>query len=230
LKNKKNGNIAGEVESQMEYLFEENDKTPVFSEDSGASDDSPIKSLKASILSIEWEISDELLNTLVGEIGKLEQTFKGDKDLLLFLQLLGSVAKYIKKRKVNAHPDAITLLNSVYNSLERVVLSKDILEDEKRETLLVQVGNFKKLKERIASRKVDEEKKPVTKLPRTPAPTISEKDAAAPVKPPPAGKIPEVSPPDIDGMTPQEMLAHVLAEVRSVIRAEFERLREDLNK
>jgi len=87
------------------------------------------------------------------QIGKLENVHRHDKDILLFLQLLNSVGKYIKKRKVNAHPDAIKLLNSVYDSLENVLSSPNISSDEKRQKLLDQVGAFKKLKEQIAQKK-----------------------------------------------------------------------------
>ncbi len=215
MENKNNGHVAGEVENRLEDLLGGGEDNPGAGENSGNPEELPINNLKAYIFSIDWEISDEVLNALIGEIGSLEETYKKDKDLVLFLQLLGSVGRYIKKRKVNAHPGAIKLLNSVFNSLEQVILAKDITEEEKRQTLLVQVEEFKKLKEQIALKKADSKK-------------IKDEVAPADFKPPEDPG--DVSPIDIDSLTPQEALSHILTEVKHVIRAEFKALREELKR
>jgi len=230
---KKEDALAEEVQSRLKDLFGEKEEastsmenekisvpmeaeeTPASGEASVVPEDSPIRGLKTAILSIDWEISDELLNVLIEEIGKLENRYKDDKDLLLFLQLLGSVGKYIKKRKVNAHPGAIKVLNSVYNSLEEVLVSESITGAEKREKLLVQVEEFKKLKEQIALKKTDTPKK---------------KDAAVQAERRPTEGIREESSEDMSSMTPQEALAYALSEIRQVIRDEFKALKEELKK
>lgn len=230
---KKEDALAEEVQSRLKDLFGEKEEaptsmederisvpmeeeeTPASGENSVAPEDSPITGLKTAILSIDWEISDELLNVLIEEIDKLENRYKDDKDLLLFLQLLGSVGKYIKKRKVNAHPGAIKVLNSVYNSLEEVLVSESITEAEKREKLLVQVEEFKKLKEKIALKKTDTPKK---------------KDAAVQAERRPTEETREESSEDMSSMTPQEALAYALSEIRQVIRDEFKALKGELKK
>ena len=53
------------------------------------------------------------------------------------IKLLSSVGKYIKVNKGKAHPDAIKVLNSVFTSLEKVLLSKDIAEGEREKILLI---------------------------------------------------------------------------------------------
>ena len=58
----------------------------------------PLKDLKAILLSIEWEITDETMGSLISEIGSLERVYEKDKIFYTFLQLLRSVAKYIQAR------------------------------------------------------------------------------------------------------------------------------------
>ena len=219
--------VAGEVEDRLKDLFGESEEPPAIAGESDSTEeDSPIRKLKSTILSIDWEISDDVLDKLINEIGGLENTYKDDKNLLVFFQLLGSVGKYVKSTKANAHPGAIRLLNSVYNSLEIVILSKGITTAEKRKILHVQVEQFKKLKEKIALRKAEMAKKKEVISPEIiPAVEEKEEDVIVQVEP---EVITEELPPDISHMTPQETVAFVLAEVKKLIRAEFKALREEL--
>ena len=219
--------IAGEVEDRLRDLFGESEETPAIAGKSDSpEEDSPIRNLKSTLLSIDWEISDEVLDKLIKEIVRLENTYKDDKNLLVFFQLLGAVGKYVKSTKANAHPGAIRLLNSVYNSLEIVILSKGITEAEKKKILLVQVEEFKKLKEKIALRKAGMAKKKEVEPPEIkPVIEAKEEDVVVQVEP---EVITEELPPDISRMTPQETIAYVLAEVKQLIRAEFKALREEL--
>ncbi len=217
--------VAGEVEDRLKDLFGESEESPaIVGKSDSPEEDSPIRNLKSTILSIDWEISDDLLDKLIKEIGGLENTYKDDKNLLVFFQLLGSVGKYVKSTKANAHPGAIRLLNSVYNSLEIVILSEGITTAEKRKILHVQVEQFKKLKEQIALRKAEMAKKKEV-IPSKPAIEEKEEDVVVQVEP---EVITEKLPPDISRMTPQETVAYVLAEVKQLIRAEFKALRDEL--
>ncbi len=219
--------VAGEVEDRLKDLFGESEESPAIAGKSDSpEEDSPIRKLKSTVLSIDWEISDDVLDKLIKEIVELENTYKDDKNLLVFFQLLGSVGKYVKSTKANAHPGAIRLLNSVYNSLEIVILSKGITTAEKRKILHVQVEQFKKLKEKIALRKVEMAKKKEV-IPPEIKPAIEEKEEDVVVQVEPE-VIAEKLPPDISHMTPQETVAYVLAEVKQLIRAEFKALRDDL--
>ena len=167
--------VASEVEDRLKDLFGESKESPAVAEKSDSPEEvSPIRKLKSTLLSIDWEISDEVLDKLIEEIGRLENIYKDDKNLLVFFQLLGTVGKYVKSTKANAHPGAIRLLNSVYNSVEIVILSKGITAAEKRKILHVQVEEFKKLKEKIALRKAEMAKKKEV-IPPEIKPAIEEK-------------------------------------------------------
>ena len=122
-------------------------------------EDSLLEELGAVVLSLDWEISDEIMNHLFEKIASLKRTYKNDKNNLLFLQMLDSIAKYIKVNKVEAHPDSIKVLNSISAGLARVVLSKGMTEAAKKKILLTRVAEFKRLKEQIALTKGDAAKK-----------------------------------------------------------------------
>jgi len=201
--NKNDNTISDEVQSRLGDIFKENEETHTNAEEGDEPQDSPLRGLKTVLLSIEWEITDEAMTILIGELDKLEDKYKDDKNLLLFLRLLATAGKYIKSSKANAHPGAIKMLNSVYKSLEIVLLSKGITEEEKKKILNTHIEEFKKVKEQIALRKVDKAR---------------EKEA----------KAPEAIREDLARMTPQEVLAYVLAEVKQVIRDEFKALREEI--
>lgn len=229
--NKNDGSVTEEVQSRLEDLFGEDGKASVFMEDNSVPEDSPLRKLKSIFLSVDWEIDDEVMAKLIEEVGRLEDTYKDDKSLLSFFRLLGSVGKYIKTRKANAHPDAIKLLNSTYNSLEKVFLSEGIAQAEMKEILLAQVEEFNKLKEQIGSKKAETAKEEEVKPPEETIPVIEvqEKDVVVQAEyRPPEETEEELLRSEMSRMTTQEALAYVLAELKQVIRTEFKELNEKL--
>ena len=132
--------------------------------DADAIENSPIKDLKSTVLSLEWEITDPAMEKLEEEIRKLESLFGDDKVVLAFLQLLGSLGKYIRKNLARAHVDSITLLHSAYEGLEKVMLLEDMSESARKKMLIAHVTQYKKLKQEIQS-----EKKRVRSAMRPPA-------------------------------------------------------------
>ncbi|MBW1836672.1 MAG: hypothetical protein JRF71_05620 [Deltaproteobacteria bacterium] len=198
----KNGSSESEdVIRHLDDFFSEGIEFP--SDMRSVKEGSPIRELQAVILAIDWEINDEIMTGLIEQIGRLKEVFKKEKILLLFLQLLGSVGKYIKTKKANVHPDAIQLLNSVYASFENVFLSKYMPQDEKKKILISEVEKFNRLKEQLANRKAEAEKK----------------EDVFPE---------EKRPSDISQMTSNQALTYALEEIKQVIKAEFKALRAEL--
>ncbi len=133
----------------------------------GPKKDAPLMELDAIVLSLDWEITDENLEKLLSEIEHLKGLYKDSRLPYMFLQLHGSVGKYIASKKVNAHPDSIKLLHSVHAGLEKVLMNSDISELEKKKILSEEVKKFKGLKHEIMLSKsldIDEiETAPVSK-------------------------------------------------------------------
>lgn len=118
-----------------------------------AQHDNPLRDLKAEVLSIDWEITDKVMTRFIDEVERLRAIYHADKVFVSFLQLLHSLGNYVRNKKGKAHPDAIKLLNSVYNSLEKVLSLKDAPEGERKKILFAEVERFRKLKAEIASKK-----------------------------------------------------------------------------
>jgi len=142
-----------------------------------------ISDLKSVVLALEWEITDQVMQKLGEEIARLEVSCKEDKIVLAFLQLLGSLGKYIQKKRADAHPESINLLHSVYENLETVMLSQELNDAAKKKMLVTQVNRYKILKEQISIQKPSEKEeerrpeKPVvpTRIPEEkPAPIFAE--------------------------------------------------------
>ncbi|WP_373499517.1 hypothetical protein [Desulfococcus sp.] len=147
-------------------------ETHVHKIDAEEIENSPIKELKSIVLSLEWEITDQVMEKLEEEIRKLETLCQSDKVILAYLQLLGSLGKYIRKKLARAHVDSITLLHSVYDSLEKAMLSKDMSDAAKKKILIAHVTQYKKLKQDIQSaRKPGYPGKPSES--HRPAPTVT---------------------------------------------------------
>jgi hypothetical protein len=198
--------FKSQVESRLDDLFHDEEETVEPAQSLGGFGDHPLKALKAVLLSVEWEINDNSMEGLIDELKSLEGFYRGDKVILGFLRLLRPIARYIKVRKGKSHPEATGLLSSVYNSLERVAVSKNMSRKEKETLLLKEVEKFKKLKEDVIRRR--EEKK-----------EEKEDNGAAPAQEPA---------PDSPAESSQETFASAVEEIKALIREEFRALREEV--
>lgn len=112
-------------------------------------EDSPIAKLKTIVLSIDWEITDEILHQLNEELQDLKDVWAGDKINLIYIQALEKIGHYIFAEKANAHPNAIKLLLTFYYDLEKIVSSHAMDEEAKKQLLLQDVKKFEQFKTQI---------------------------------------------------------------------------------
>ncbi len=113
----------------------------------------PLAELKNLILSIDWEITDEVLDNLLLQLKDLQLTYEHDKIVTTFLQILNSLGNYIKTHRAKAHPKTFKILNSVFVSLDKVVLSKEMTEPAKKKILRAEMNRYKELRTQIAKSK-----------------------------------------------------------------------------
>lgn len=113
-------------------------------------DESPLSRLKTLVLSIDWEITDEVLYQFNEELDNLKELWQEEKVNLVYVQALEKISKYIYKEKSQAHPNAIKLLLTLYTNLEKVVSDESLSELEKKKILLEDVQRFEHLKKIIA--------------------------------------------------------------------------------
>ncbi len=173
--------LNSELESRLDDLFGENNVPLQDAEVSDPSEHYPLAELKNLILSIDWEITDDVLEKLLQQIGDLKLTYKHDKIVLTFLQILRSLGDYIKTNRAKSHPKAFKILNSVFSNLDKVVLSKDMGETVKKKILRAEMNRYKELRAQISKSKTGGQRKPKAKLTPTDRPEIEEKRGEAPL-------------------------------------------------
>ena len=177
----------------------------------GHGKDSPIKNLKALVFSIDWEITDETMVAFLAEVSRLQQTFKNDQVLLLFLKLHESIGKYIKARKAKAHPDAIKFVASVYKHFEKVLMTPGMPEIQKKKLLASQVNKFKEFKQRVMLREE----------------TMAPSDRAAYQADMPAPRpTPKAAPDTGLSLESRQAIDYIVEELKKTIKAEFHTLRQ----
>ncbi|MCK5069078.1 MAG: hypothetical protein KAR01_01005 [Desulfocapsa sp.] len=114
-------------------------------------EDSPIGKLKTIILSIDWEITDDILCQLEDELIDLADVWADDKIKQVYVQGLSKIGKYIYKEKANAHPDSIKLLLTFFHNLEKIATSAGSMSEIEQKNFLVKdIAKFDKLKSQIS--------------------------------------------------------------------------------
>jgi hypothetical protein len=207
--------VKAELDDRLEAFFDDAPKAP-------AQAPSPFLTLKEIVLSMEWDLSEEMLDTFIKETAVLKNRFREEKVIFSFLQLLATVGAYIQAKQANAHPDSIQLLNSVYAALETVTSGEEMPVAEKKRLLSAEVKAFKELKEKLL--KARGQAPPQKQQPSPPPPGKSEPE------PSPARKDrPSPPPAAVDtGTETVQVDAALLEAIRKVIREEFERLRQEI--
>lgn len=202
-------------------IFELEDMATNKPDEGKVADDNPLSELKNMVLSIEWEITDEVLTGLLSQIELLKKTYKTEKIILMFLQLLGSLGEYVKTNRGNAHPQTFKILNSVFSRLEDVVLSKDMSELEKKKILRTEMNKYKQLRKQVSEKKTTAvSKKQARALPK------DETNISAPITQKMAKPSDTVPAPT----TSYESLAEAIEELKHFIQSELQALRQELKK
>jgi hypothetical protein len=145
--------LSSELENRLDDLFGENDAPMIDAQDKNPKEHYPLAELKNLILSIDWEITDEVLDKFVQQLKDLRLTYKHDKIVSTFLQILNSLGNYIKTNRAKAHPKTFKILNSVFSSLDKVVLSGDMSESVKKKILRTEMNRYQELRDQIAKGK-----------------------------------------------------------------------------
>lgn len=238
------GNITEEIDKRLRDIFGEGkapekpeqqnsseiapEETGVFPEFAGDIGNALLKELKATVLSIDWEINDEVMGRFTDQVHRLKKTFREDRVTTVLLQLLDALGKYVKTHKGRSHPQTIKVLTSVHAALEKVASSKEMGEREKKQILLKELKEFKHLREQVSSRKQEAVRDTAG----------GRREGTKPGEAPQrerAQKQPQVEPEQVEKrakelarMEAYEAFAYALEEIRATIQAEFRALRAEL--
>lgn len=201
---------------------------------------SPLKNLKSIILTLDWEISDEIMDHLNRELAELKDMFPDDHVILSFIRILGALGRHIRKKGGRAHQDSFKLLNSGYYALEEIVLDRRLGGDYKKTLLYREVEKFKKLKSELVAETEGAKKGSSEIMIETRQELCDEgaKDKEH-VQAPGEIKTRDIKHDEatvsesetllaIKELTPHEAFAYALDEIKKTIQAEFSALRAEL--
>lgn len=153
MKDLSKNNLVNEIEDRLDDFFgEKRNHTEKHINQSGKQVDS-LEKLKSIVLNIDWEITDQSLSDLINESERLLPQYETDRMSHALLRMLRSLGLYIRKRKAQAHPDAIKRIMSVYASFDKIVHNQDTEDGQKKTILAEEISSFKKLKQQIDIKK-----------------------------------------------------------------------------
>jgi hypothetical protein len=229
--------LSSELENRLDDLFGENNVPLPDAQSKNLNAHYPLAELKSIMLSIDWEITDEVLHKLLQQLQDLQLTYKHDKIVTTFLQILNSLGNYIKTNRAKAHPKTFKILNSVFSNLDKVVLSRDMTEIAKKKILRAEMNRYKELRVQIAKSKAA-----AGRSKKTARPAVIEKPEVQEKKEAPL--IAEAEPPDQTAIAAQrelvltdeqpdmsvavDTLAQAVEEIKRYIHAEIKALKEEI--
>lgn len=215
-------NSDHELANRLDSLFDDADATPGAKQ--GASKADPLDELRSLVMSIEWEITDEIMDRFIAQVESLRTRYGEDRILIMFLQLLGSLGLYVKTNKGKGHPTAFRLLNSVYEGFAKAATPGKMSSSERKKLLYLELNKYKELKEQI-----DALRDPQKELPRAPsaakapALTNARADARRPAKT-------EADTGDGKSAPAADILPELVAAIKKLLTVEFAQLREELRQ
>jgi pilus assembly protein FimV len=137
---------------------------------------SPLTRLKSIILSLDWEINDDILQELADELETLQAMWTDDKVAEVYLQGLSKLGGYLRTRGAYAHPNSIKLLLTFFYNFEKIISSQNISGEEIAKLLKGDVRKFRILQYQINQSEL-EFSPPVVEPTEAPAPLHPQESA-----------------------------------------------------
>jgi hypothetical protein len=159
---------------------------------------SPLKNLKSIVLSIEWEISNQVLEQFDGEIAKLNDLYSHNRINLGFLRILRFLGRYIRVKGADSNQESVNLLLSVYDSTESVIVKKDLTETQRNILLLENIKKYRSWVEKTDLEPITGMSKPPEEKPIELKPVFVETIAPVEEKPFELKLVPEQPAPPIE--------------------------------
>lgn len=227
--NDNKGKFTDEVNNRLGEFFGKMEQSGAASP-AAASLPQELFNLKAIVLSVEWEITDETMMRLIEESDRLAKIYRDNKVVYSLLKLLDSVGRYVNAKKANSHPDSIKLLHSIHDNLQQVATAKTITESQSRKLLSTEIEKFKNLKQLLQTKAAPPvmDKKPAVKP--KPAPVQTAAPTPLPRPPAPVKNIPAAAAADTTVKGPKDNVLQAIDDLKRLIQDEMRSLREELKQ
>ena len=139
-----------EVEKRLDEIFP--DEIKIKKDDKKANKMmciNPLYNLKKILLSIEWEVTDDILSKYLNEIIQLQRLFQDNIYLRSLLQL-----QYIYGRFIKTYPDKISLktykiLYILYGCMKNILCNKKLSNFEKKKIIKQEIQIYKNFRNQI---------------------------------------------------------------------------------
>ncbi|WP_028323584.1 hypothetical protein [Desulfatirhabdium butyrativorans] len=223
--------------SEMEVFLNDSEMfvEPFSAREAGVLSDHPLQVLKALVLSIDWEISEDTVSGFLLELGRLQKTHADDPVNRKWFELLVGIGNYILKRKADIHPEAIRLLHAVFQDMEASFYPDRTPAAQRKERLLSRISEYNRLRDMVRSAGSGERLDQAAGIQR---PLSEDRPKQQPLSAPPAanGSGEDASPEAAAGRTdsvPRDAALHdafveAMTELRNLIQAEFRALRAEI--
>ncbi len=119
----------------------------------GASEGDSLSELKKIVLSIDWEITPEALDSFLDQVFLLREAYREDKAVIFLLHMLEALGKYIRASRTQAHPATFGVLNSVFSRLEEMVRTPCRSAAARHQGLRAELEAFRRLRAKIRQRR-----------------------------------------------------------------------------
>jgi len=109
--------------------------------------------LRKLLLSIEWEITDDILSKYLNEIIQLQRLFQNNRYLKRLLQI-----QYFYGRFIKTYPDRIPLktykiLYTLYNCMNNILANKKLSDFEKKKIVEQEIHRYKNFRKHLTNKK-----------------------------------------------------------------------------
>ena len=185
----------------------------------------PLKNMKSIVLSVKWEINDQILEQLENEVNKLDLLYVGDRIIQGFLRILRFVGRYVRVRGVSSNQDAVNLLLSVYDHLEKVMITEGITEVKKHIFLIDSIKQYRSWAENTDLRDQTE----------TQAPEANVQDILILSQPTSIDETPPLRDENVEraiaamkDLPPHEAFVYALDEMKKTFQAELDAMKEEI--
>ena len=109
--------------------------------------------LRTLLLSIEWEITDDILSKYLNETIQLQRLFQNNRYLKRLLQI-----QYFYGRFIKTYPDRIPLktykiLYTLYNCMNNILANKKLSDFEKKKIVAQEIHRYKNFRKHLTIKK-----------------------------------------------------------------------------
>jgi len=214
-------NLTLAVEKRLDEIFAEDMKSKNLQKAKIKIVKPPLlANLRKIIMSLEWEVTDDLLKDLTQELSKLQKTYIKDPLLQKLFRLLVHLSRYIKVHKSDTHPYIFKMLFRAYRALTKIESGK-CSNHQKAKIVNNEIKHYLSLKSYLERKNKNIYRRTVNKI------NTLEKNLLSPID---SFNKQRPYPPKDTGKIHYRNLNYDLRELKKFIHLEIKKLREDMQQ